>query len=818
MAEKIISRPLLDEMKTSYLNYAMSVIVSRALPDVKDGLKPVQRRILYAMHKLGILNSRPHKKCATIVGEVLGKYHPHGDQAIYDSLVRMAQDFSLRYPLIDGQGNFGSIDGHNAAAMRYTECRMDAISNEMLLDIQKETVDFQNNFDDSLQEPIVMPSATPNLLINGVSGIAVGMATNIPSHNLKEVIEAVNHYIDNRECSIEDLLEYVNGPDFPTGGLVYCQNLTDAYKTGRGGIKIRGKVDIVEFKENREAIIITEIPYQVNKAEMIKKIAFAVKEERIKGISDLRDESDREGIRVVVELKSGTNAQTTLNQIYKHSTLEVGFGFNWIALVDKSPKLLNLKQVIEHFTAHRFNIITRRTRFDLKKAEKRKHIVEGLIKAVDNVDRVVKIIRGSSTVEEAKKNLMDEFSFSEVQAQAILDMRLARLVALEIKKLQQELAELLKFIEYCKDLLANDYKIYNLIKEQLNEIANRYGDDRRTKIIKGNLESLNEEDYIERTNMVISLTNGGHIKRVPVSVYREQNRGGVGILGGSIKSSDDIMKLLFVADTHSNILFVTSKGKAYVIKAYQIPLATRNSKGQHVKILLGLDAGEKIEGYVIVKDLQDEKTLLIATRHGVVKRSKISDFKNVKSRGIIALKLKEGDTVIGITVVDSEKDDIMIFSRSGLAVRTNVSNIRIMGRTATGIRGMRLSSGDEAVGLVKVSNEENILVVSQKGLGKRLSYDEFSAKGRGGKGQIFMKLNDKSGEIAAVSSIAADESLLISTSKGKIIRLNSNDISTMGRQAKGPRLVRIEEPDIVIDIAKIKDIEEQKKEEEINSF
>ena len=812
MAEKIIARPLLEEMKTSYLNYAMSVIVSRALPDVKDGLKPVQRRILYAMHKLGILNSRPHKKCATIVGEVLGKYHPHGDQAIYDSLVRMAQDFSLRYPLIDGQGNFGSIDGHNAAAMRYTECRMDAISNEMLLDIQKETVDFQNNFDDSLQEPIVMPSATPNLLINGVSGIAVGMATNIPSHNLKEVVGAIHYYINNRDCSIEDLLQYVKGPDFPTGGLVYCENITEAYKTGRGGIKIRGKVDIIEMSENKEAIIVTEIPYQVNKAEMIKKIAFAVKEERIQGISDLRDESDREGIRVVIELKKGANAQTTLNQIYKHSTLEVGFGFNWIALVDKSPKLLNLKQIIEHFTNHRFNIITRRTKFDLKKAEKRKHIVEGLIKAVDNVDRVVKIIRGSSTVEEAKKNLMEEFSFSEVQAQEILDMRLARLVALEIKKLQEELAELLKFIEYCKDLLANDYKIFNLIKEQLTEIADRYGDERRT-VIKGGIKNLSEEEYIEKENMVVSLTNGGHIKRVPISVYREQNRGGVGILGGSINSSEDITKLLFVTDTRSNILFITSKGKAYVIKTYQIPLASRNAKGQHVKILLGLDAGEKIEGYVIVKDFQDqEKTLLIATRYGVVKRSNISDFKNVKSRGIIALKLKEGDTVIGITVIDSEESDIMIFSRNGLAVRTNITNIRTMGRTATGIRGMRLSSGDEAAGLVQVSKEESILAVSQKGLGKRLSYDEFLTKGRGGKGQIFMKINEKSGEIASVASIAADESLLISTSKGKIIRLNSNDISMMGRQAKGPRLVRIEEPDVVVDIAKIKEIEQESKE------
>ena len=808
MAEKIIARPLLEEMKTSYLNYAMSVIVSRALPDVKDGLKPVQRRILYAMHKLGILNSRPHKKCATIVGEVLGKYHPHGDQAIYDSLVRMAQDFSLRYPLIDGQGNFGSIDGHNAAAMRYTECRMDAISNEMLLDIQKETVDFQNNFDDSLQEPIVMPSATPNLLINGVSGIAVGMATNIPSHNLKEVVGAIHYYIDNRDCSIEDLLQYVKGPDFPTGGLVYCENITEAYKTGRGGIKIRGKVDIIEMSENKEAIIVTEIPYQVNKAEMIKKIAFAVKEERIQGISDLRDESDREGIRVVIELKKGANAQTTLNQIYKHSTLEVGFGFNWIALVDKSPKLLNLRQIIEHFTNHRFNIITRRTKFDLKKAEKRKHIVEGLIKAVDNVDRVVKIIRGSSTVEEAKKNLMEEFSFSEVQAQAILDMRLARLVALEIKKLQEELAELLKFIEYCKDLLANDYKIFNLIKEQLTEIADRYGDERRT-VIKGGIKNLSEEEYIEKENMVVSLTNGGHIKRVPISVYREQNRGGVGILGGSINSSEDITKLLFVTDTRSNILFITSKGKAYVIKTYQIPLASRNAKGQHVKILLGLDAGEKIEGYVIVKDFQDqEKTLLIATRYGIVKRSNISDFKNVKSRGIIALKLKEGDTVIGITVIDSEESDIMIFSRNGLAVRTNITNIRVMGRNTTGIRGMKLSSGDEAVGLVQVSKEESILAVSQKGLGKRLSYNEFLTKGRGGKGQIFMKINEKSGEIASVASIAVDESLLISTSKGKIIRLNSNDISMMGRQAKGPRLVRIEEPDIVVDIAKIKEIQE----------
>ena len=787
----------------------MSVIVSRALPDVRDGLKPVQRRILYAMHKLGMVYSQKHKKSATVVGEVLGKYHPHGDQAIYDSLVRMAQEFSLRNVLVDGQGNFGSIDGDNAAAMRYTECRLAKISAEMLQNIEKETVDYQDNFDDTLKEPVVLPSAIPNLLINGASGIAVGMATNIPSHNLKEVVDAICYYIENREsCTIADLLKFIKGPDFCTGGTIYSSNLENIYSSGRGSIKIRGKVTLDKDERDRDRIIVDEIPYQVNKAEMIKKIAQAVKEERIKGISDIRDESDKDGIRVVVELKRDAHVQTTLNQIYKHSTLEVTFGYNLISLVNKAPRLLNLHEMVVYFVAHRFEVITRRIKFDLNKAEKRAHIVEGLIKACNNIDEVVRIIRASKTVEEAKKDLMSTFDFTTVQAQAILDMRLARLVALEMQKLKEEFDHLQKLIAEYKDLLAHPEKIYSQIKDDLKIIAETYGNDRKTEIIKANLEGLEEEDYIQKSNMVVSLTKTGYIKRVPIETYREQNRGGTGVKGVGVKDENDIVSMLLVTTTHEYIMFISNKGKAYYLKTYQIPQSSRNAKGQHIKMLLNLENDEHIQGYLTFSNFEEEKSFAVVTRDGVIKRSRIQDFSRAKIKGIIAVKLRDNDSVVSVVDIDSEEDDIMIYSRLGLAVRTKASNIRVMGRAASGVRGMRLRSEDEIVGMVKVDADKNMLVLSQRGMGKKLAFSEFSNKGRGGKGQIFMKIDDKTGEIAAVTSVSDDQGILISTSKGNIIRIHAGDISLLGRQAKGPRLIRLKEPDMVINIAPISEIEE----------
>ena len=807
MAETVISRNIKEEMKTSYLTYAMSVIISRALPDVRDGLKPVHRRVLYAMHRLGLTYNRPFKKAAYVVGEVLAKYHPHGDQAVYDTLVRLAQDFSMRLPLIDGQGNFGSIDGDGAAAMRYTEARMARVCEEMLRDIQKETVDFENNYDDSLKEPTVLPSVLPNLLINGGTGIAVGMATSFPPHNINDATRAVIHYIDNRECSTESLIEKIKGPDFPTAGIIYnVQGIKQGYLTGKGIFKIRGRVAIEAYRKDREAIVITEIPYLVNKSEMIKKMASLVKTDVIAGISEIRDESGKEGIRIVIELKKDVNTQIILNQLFKHTTLESSFSINCVAIVGKVPKTLNLKEIIVHFTNHRHEVITRRTRFDLKKAEERAHIVEGLIKAVDNIDAVIKIIRASETVDLAKKELRASFAFSEVQAQAILDMRLARLVALEIKKLQEELVELKRLIGEYQDLLANPEKIYTLIKNDLQAIRETYGEDRKSEIAKTDIEALEDEAYIQRTNVVISLSTSGYIKRNSPGLYRQQHRGGVGVKSTTGRE-EDVVSMLFVTTTHDTIMFFTNWGKAYYLKAHEIPEASRIARGLHIKMLLNLGAGEEVQGYLTFADFETANRFILVTAKGIAKKGEVGDLINAKKRGMQAIKLRSGDTLVG-TVEVNLGDDIIICSRRGFAIRIHEDQFRVMGRVASGVRGMNIASSDEVVGVEKVVPGQHLLVVTERGLGKKVDLGQFSPYLRGGKGQIYLKTGERSGEIAGIKNIEASDSILIITSSGAIIRLDAKEVNLMGRPAQGTKLLEVKPPDIVVDTAIIRPLKE----------
>ena len=803
MTENVVFRDIKEEMKTSYLTYAMSVIISRALPDVRDGLKPVHRRVLYAMHRLGLTYNRPFKKSAYVVGEVLAKYHPHGEQAVYDTLVRLAQDFSMRIPLIQGQGNFGSIDGDGAAAMRYTEVRMAKVAVEMLQDIQKETVDFENNYDDSLKEPTVLPSVLPNLLVNGGTGIAVGMATSFPPHNLSDVITAVIHYIDNRDCSIEELITKIKGPDFPTAGIIYnYKGVKEGYLTGKGIFKVRGKVSIEEYHKGREAIIITEIPYLVNKSEMIKKMAILVKEEVINGINEIRDESGKEGIRIVIELKKDINTQIILNQLFKHTTLETSFSINAVAIVNKTPQTLNLKEVIFHFTQHRYEVITRRTQFDLRKAEERAHVVEGLIKAVNNIDEVIRIIRSSETVELAKKKLISVFDFTQIQSQAILDMRLARLVALEIEKLKEELIELKKLINEYKDLLANTEKIYALIKKELLEIEKNHQTPRKSEIAKTEIEFLEDEAYIQKANVIISLSKSGYIKRNSPSIYRQQHRGGIGVKSTTGKE-EDVISMLFVTTTHDIIMFFTNFGKAYYLKAHEIPEVSRIAKGTHVKMLLNLSSGEEIQGHLTFTDFDKANHFILVTAHGIAKRGEVKDLVNAKKRGVQAIKLREGDTLISTVEVKSD-DDIIICSRRGFAIRIHESQFRIMGRAAGGVRGMNISSNDEVVGVQKITPNSHLLVVTERGIGKKVNSGEFSPHGRGGKGQIYLKTNERTGEVAGVRNVEEGDGVLIITSSGSIIRLDSKEISLFGRQAGGTKLVEVKGPNIVVDTAIIR--------------
>ncbi len=800
--EKVVPVSLEEEMKSSYIDYAMSVIVARALPDVRDGLKPVHRRVLFGMHELGLAYNRPYKKSARIVGEVLGKYHPHGDSAVYETMVRMVQDFSLRYPLVDGQGNFGSIDGDSAAAMRYTEARLARIAEEMLRDLDKNTVDFVNNFDESLQEPTVMPSYLPNLLINGASGIAVGMATNIPPHNLSEVIDGCIALIDNPKATAADLMKYIKAPDFPTGGIIYgYEGVKDAFLTGRGRIVLRAKANIETLKNDRENIVITEIPYQVNKAALIEKIADLVREGKITEISNIRDESDRDGLRVVIELKRDSQPTVVLNQLFKHTQMQVTFGVIMLALVNGTPKVLNLQQMLQHFLDHRMDVLIRRTKFDLDAAEKRAHILEGYIIALDNIDEVIETIKKSKDVETAKNNLMKKFKLSEIQAKAILDMRLQRLTGLERKKIEDEYKETIKLIEKLRGILENERTRKKIIKDELLALKDKYGDERRTEIIK-DYKEFSLEDIIAEEDVVVTISHQGFIKRFPVSGYRRQGRGGKGVTGAGTKE-DDFIEHMFVASTHQYILFFTDKGRCYWLKVHEIPEGGRTARGRSIINLLEKEKEETITAFVAVKEFRDDQYLMMATENGTIKKTVLSAYGNVRRGGINAINLVPGDKLIEVKMTDG-KSDIVLGTRNGFAIRFNEKDVRDMGRTATGVRGVRLGKGDKVVGLLVIkSDKATVLVVTEKGYGKRSDINDYRITRRGGKGVITVKTTDKVGKMIAMMEVVDRDELVIISTQGMVIRQSVKDLRVMGRNTQGVRVIRLNEGDSIADIARI---------------
>ncbi len=805
---RIIPLPIEEEVRNSYLTYAMSVIVSRALPDARDGLKPVHRRILFGMNEMGLHADRPYKKCARITGDVLGKFHPHGDQAIYDSLVRLAQDFSLRYPVVDGQGNFGSIDGDPPAAVRYTEARMNRIAEEMLRDINKDTVDLGPTYDGSQMEPLVLPAAFPFLLANGGSGIAVGMATNIPPNNLREVCEAIVRVIDNPQTPNEELMKIVKGPDFPTGGIILGRNgIREAYSTGRGKITVRAKVTVETSSSGKDSIIVTEIPYQVNKANMIVRIADLVKEKKIDGIVDLNDESDRHGMRVVIDLRKGISPKVILNQLFAHTQLQISFGVINLALVNGLPKILGLKDMIDCFMAHRKEVVTRRTKFDLAKAEERAHILEGLKIAVENIDEVIALIKGSANPEAARLALMERFKLSEKQAQAILDMRLQRLTGLEIQKILDELKEVLALIDHLKDLLSSEQKILGVVKEETQEISEKFGDDRRTEIIEEEAEQINIEDLIAEEDMIILISNRGYIKRIPVTAYRRQGRGGKGSSSANLKE-DDFIEQVFIASTHDYVLCITNKGLAYWIKVHEIPESTRQAKGQSIKVLLSLGSEEEITAIVSLRNFTDEKYVFMATRKGVVKKVAISDFANAKARGIVAIKLDQGDGLVTAQLT-SGKNEIVLVTRKGNALRFNEEAVRATGRSSRGVLGIRLSDKDELSGMAMVKEGEQMLLVCEFGFGKRTEYDNFSPHGRGTRGQICYKASEKTGEVVGVLSVSTRDDLVCITSQGNALKLRLSDIAALGKTAVGVRIVNITKPDVVVGVARVVKEEEE---------
>jgi DNA gyrase subunit A len=799
---RVILLPVEEEVKTSYLNYAMSVIVSRALPDVRDGLKPVHRRILFGMNEMGLHADKPYKKCARITGDVLGKYHPHGDQAIYDSLVRLAQDFNLRYPVVDGQGNFGSVDGDPPAAVRYTEARMNRIAEEMLRDINKDTVDFGPNYDGSQEEPLVLPAAFPFLLANGASGIAVGMATNMPPHNLREVCAAISRVIEEPEASIEDLMRIVRAPDFPTGGIILGRKgVREAFTTGRGKVIVRAKVTVENSSSGKDSIIITEIPYQVNKSALIVRIADLVKEKKIDGIVDLNDESDRHGMRIVIDLRKGVSPKVILNQLFAHTQLQVAFGVINLALVNGLPRVLNLKQLIEYFIAHRKDVVTRRTRYDLFKAEEREHILQGLKIAVENIDEVVALIKGSKDVESARRGLIERFALSEKQAQAILEMRLQRLTGLEIQKIMNELEEVLELIEQLRDLLSSEKKILGVVKQETETISEKFGDDRRTEIVEEEAEQINIEDLIAEEDMVILISNRGYIKRIPVTAYRRQGRGGKGSASTTLKDDDFILQL-FVASTHDYLLFITNQGKAYWVKVHEIPESTRQAKGQSIKVLLSIGSEEEITAIVDLHNFTDEKFVFMATRQGVAKKVAISDFANAKTRGIVAIKLDEGDALVTARLT-SGSDEVVLVTRKGNALRFHEDSVRAMGRATRGVQGIRLSDKDELAGVTMVREGEQMLILSEFGFGKRTEYDNFSPHGRGTRGQICYRVTEKTGEVVGVLSVSGKDDLVCITSQGNTLKISLSDISTLGKTAMGVRIVNIVKPDVVVGVARV---------------
>ena len=781
-----------QEMRTSFLDYAMSVIVSRALPDVRDGLKPVHRRILYAMHDLGIHADKPYKKSARIVGDVIGKYHPHGDVAVYETMVRMAQDFNYRYMLVDGHGNFGSVDGDSAAAMRYTESRMSKISMELLRDINKDTIDYQDNYDGEEKEPVVLPSRFPNLLVNGTSGIAVGMATNIPPHQLGEVIEGVLALSHDPDITTLELMEIIPGPDFPTGGIILGRNgIRKAYETGRGSITLRAKVEIEQKSNGKETIIVHEIPYQVNKAKLIERIAELVREKKIEGITDLRDESDRRGMRIVIEVRKDANANVILNNLYKLTAMQTSFGINNLALVNGHPRVLSLKQLLVHYLDHQKVVIRRRTEFELRKAEARAHILEGLRVALDNLDAVINLIRNSATTDIAREGLMTQFNLSEKQAQAILDMRLQRLTGLEREKIEEEYQGLVKLIAELKGILADEEKLLDIIREELLEIKGRFNDKRRTEIAAGGIENIDDEDLIPRENIVITLTHNGYIKRLPVSTYRAQKRGGRGIQGMGTHD-DDFVEHLMTTSTHDTILFFTNKGKVYRSKGYEIPEFSRTAKGIPIVNLLEIDKDEWINAIIPVEEFVDDWFLFFTTKEGVSKRSPLSSFANIRNNGLIAVNLREGDELISVRLTDGSKQ-IIIGTKKGMLIRFPEDDVRSMGRTATGVKGITLDADDEVVGMEVLEDDNDILIVTKKGYGKRTPASEYRIQGRGGKGIKTCHVTEKNGELVSVRTVTGEEDLMLITTGGVLIRIDVASISRTGRNTQGVKLISLRE-------------------------
>ena len=798
---RVIPVAIEDEVRESYLNYAMSVIVSRALPDVRDGLKPVHRRILYAMAEMGLRHDRPYKKVARIVGDVLGKYHPHGDQSIFDALVRLAQDFSMRYPVVDGQGNFGSVDGDPPAAMRYTEARMTRLAEVMLRDINKETVDFGPNYDDSMQEPLVLPGALPFLLVNGATGIAVGMATNMPPHNLVEIADAIVAVIDKPKLTFKELCKIVRGPDFPTGGMIFgAQGILDAFGTGRGKIVVRACIALETSKTGKECLIVTEIPYQVNKSNLIVRIADLVKYRKIDGISDLRDESDRNGMRIVIELRRGAIPKVVLNQLFTHTQLQMNFGVINLALVNGRPKELSLREMIDLFIVHRKEVVIRRSKYELRKAEERAHILEGLKIALENIDEVIAIIKKSQNVNTARQNLMRRFKLSEVQAQAILDMRLQKLTSLETNKILEELREVLEKIKYYKSLLASEKKILGVVKEETAEIAKTYGNERRTEIVPEEVQEFNIEDLIAKEDMVILISNKGLIKRVPVSAYRRQGRGGKG--SSSTRLTDtDFVEQLFIASTHDYIMFITSEGKAYWLKVHEIPEASRASRGQSIKTLLSISNNEEITTVVSLKGFSDNTYFFMMTLKGIVKKVKTADFSNARTRGIVAIKLDKGDKLVG-AMLTGGKDDVVLVTRQGQALRFKESTVRHMGRASRGVIGIRLSNEDEVVGVSAVVKGAELFLITEKGYGKRTNFENFSPHGRGTRGQTCYKVSKKTGELVGVLTVQKKDDLVCITSQSNTIKLHLKEIPVLGKTAMGVHIVNIAKPDMVVAVAR----------------
>ncbi|MCB1143211.1 MAG: DNA gyrase subunit A [Leptospiraceae bacterium] len=806
---RVIPIEVEDQMKDAYLGYAMSVIVGRALPDVRDGLKPVHRRILHAMNERAWRSDRAYVKCAKIVGEVIGNYHPHGDTAVYDTLVRLVQDFSLRVPLIDGQGNFGSIDGDNPAAYRYTEARLEKVAEELLRDIEKETVNFSPNFDDTKEQPDVLPANFPNLLVNGSSGIAVGMATNIPSHNLVEAIEATIAVIRNPEITISELLKIMPGPDFPTAGIIIGgDGLHSAYNTGKGSIRIRSKVDIEEGAKGKDIIVITEIPYQVNKRTLLEKIGDLVNEKTVEGISEILDLSDRKGIRIEIHIKKDYNSQVILNQLFKLTQLQVSYGITMLAIHNGKPKIFNLKELLNAFVEHRNEVIVRRTKFDLRKAEERAHILEGLKIALDNIDEVIRIIRSSQNPSEAKTSLMSAFPLSEVQTDSILDMRLQRLTSLEVKKIMDELELIRAKIEDLKDILAKPERVSEIVTTELQEVSKKFGNKRRTEISHESVDStgFDAEDLIADENVVVQISEDQFIKRLPLDTFKRQKRGGKGVQGMSAKR-DDVIKMIRIASTHDFLMLFSDKGKLYVMKVYELPIASKEARGKSLRALINISANEVITSICTVKEF-DERPLAMATKRGIIKKTFLSEFSRARKNGIIAINLREDDSLLFVDIID-DKEDIFIGSRKGLAVRANLTKLKCQGRSAGGVIGMRLDKEDEVAGVAIVREDMELIVLTEHGYGKKTDYSEFATKGRGGRGMAYLKITEKNGDAVRIASISKDDEIIVMALSGMIIRIDSNEVSKVGRATVGVRIVNLKEDDRIVDFAIISDREEE---------